>query len=62
MNYFITGATGFIGKRLIKKILARRTSVVYFLLRPSSADKLPALYDYWETTEARAIPVSGDLT
>ena len=62
MNYFITGATGFIGKRLIKKILARRTSVVYFLLRPSSVDKLPALYDYWETTEARAIPVSGDLT
>lgn len=62
MNYFITGATGFIGKRLIKKILARRTSVVYFLLRPSSFDKLPALYDYWETTEARAIPVSGDLT
>jgi NAD(P)-dependent dehydrogenase (short-subunit alcohol dehydrogenase family) len=62
MNYFITGATGFIGKRLIKKILARRGNVVYFLLRPSSVDKLPTLYDYWETTAARAIPVMGDLT
>ncbi|KQW87309.1 short-chain dehydrogenase [Massilia sp. Root418] len=61
MQYFVTGATGFIGKRLVKKLLARKGSVVYFLLRESSRDKLASLYEYWGTTKARAIPVFGDL-
>ncbi|HZX26944.1 MAG TPA: SDR family oxidoreductase [Telluria sp.] len=61
MQYFVTGATGFIGKRLVKKLLARKGSVVYFLMREGSRDKLPALLDYWGTTKARAIPVFGDL-
>ena len=43
MQYFVTGATGFIGKRLVKKLLARKGSVVYFLMRESSRDKLPEL-------------------
>jgi NAD(P)-dependent dehydrogenase (short-subunit alcohol dehydrogenase family) len=61
MKYFITGATGFIGKRLVKKLLARSGSVVYFLMRESSQDKLPALLEYWGATKAQAIPVFGDL-
>jgi NAD(P)-dependent dehydrogenase (short-subunit alcohol dehydrogenase family) len=61
MQYFVTGATGFIGKRLVKKLLARKGSVVYFLMRESSRDKLPALLEYWGTTKTRAIPVYGDL-
>jgi len=61
MEYFVTGATGFIGKRLVKKLLARRGSTVHFLVRPESRDKVPALLDYWSTTEARAKPVFGDL-
>lgn len=61
MQYFVTGATGFIGKRLVKKLLARKGSVVYFLARESSLDKVPALLEYWGTTKARAIPVCGDL-
>ena len=40
MHYFVTGATGFIGKRLVKKLLARKGSVVYFLLRKESEAKL----------------------
>ncbi len=62
MKYFVTGATGFIGKRLVKTLLARRGAVVYFLLRPESEGKLAALLDYWEVTKARAVPVFGDLT
>jgi NAD(P)-dependent dehydrogenase (short-subunit alcohol dehydrogenase family) len=61
MQYFVTGATGFIGKRLVKKLLARKGSVVYFLMREESKDKLPDLLEYWGTTRARAIPVFGDL-
>jgi NAD(P)-dependent dehydrogenase (short-subunit alcohol dehydrogenase family) len=62
MQYFVTGATGFIGKRLVKALLARRGAVVYFLLRPQSEGKVADLLAYWGTTKARAIPVFGDLT
>ena len=62
MQYFVTGATGFIGKRLVKALLARRGATVHFLVRPGSEGKLEALYDYWGVTKARALPVSGDLT
>jgi len=62
MHYFVTGATGFIGRRLVKTLLARRGSVVHFLLRPESGDKVPALLEYWGATKTRAIPVYGDLT
>ena len=61
MSYFVTGATGFIGKRLVKKLLARRNAVVYFLIRPESRDKVPDLLDFWGADEARAVPVVGDL-
>jgi NAD(P)-dependent dehydrogenase (short-subunit alcohol dehydrogenase family) len=62
MQYFVTGATGFIGKRLVKTLLARKGSVVHFLLRPESEGKVAGLLAYWGTTKARAIPVYGDLT
>jgi NAD(P)-dependent dehydrogenase (short-subunit alcohol dehydrogenase family) len=62
MQYFVTGATGFIGKRLVKKLLQRRGSVVYFLIRAGSADKVPALLEYWGVDAKRAIAVHGDLT
>ncbi len=62
MQYFVTGATGFIGKRLVKKLLARRGSTVHFLMREESAAKLPDLLAYWGVSKTRAIPVYGDLT
>src|SRR5205823_6493984 len=62
MQYFVTGATGFIGKRLVRALLQRRGSTVYFLLRPESAGKLDELLAYWGVTKARAIAVFGDLT
>jgi len=62
MQYFVTGATGFIGKRLVKKLLARRGSTVYFLVRPGSEDKVAGLLEHWGVSKARAIAVGGDLT
>lgn len=62
MQYFVTGATGFIGKRLVKALLARRGATVYFLLRPGSEGKVPELLAYWGAAKGRAIPVTGDLT
>ncbi len=62
MNYFITGASGFIGKRLVRKLLERDGSVVYFLVRALEADAVAQLREYWGADESRAIPVVGDLT
>jgi NAD(P)-dependent dehydrogenase (short-subunit alcohol dehydrogenase family) len=62
MQYFVTGATGFIGKRLVKALLARRGAVVHFLLRPESEGKVPELLAYWGVNKSRAVPVYGDLT
>ncbi|MBL0730229.1 SDR family oxidoreductase [Piscinibacter sp. HJYY11] len=62
MQYFVTGATGFIGKRLVKTLLQRRGATVHFLLREGSESKLQALLEYWGAPEGRAVPVYGDLT
>jgi len=62
MQYFVTGATGFIGKRLVKKLLERKGAVVHFLIRQESADKVAGLRSYWGVGAARAVPVYGDLT
>lgn len=62
MQYFVTGATGFIGKRLVKKLLERKGAVVHFLIRKESADKVADLRSYWGVSAARAVPVFGDLT
>lgn len=62
MHYFVTGATGFIGKRLVKTLLARRGAVVHFLIRKESEAKVAALREYWGADARHAIPVYGDLT
>ena len=62
MEYFVTGASGFIGKRLVRKLLARRGATVHFLVRDASREKLAPLYAFWGVTAKRAIPVVGDIS
>jgi len=62
MHYFVTGATGCIGKRLVGKLLERKDAVVYFLVRQESASKVADLHAFWGVPASRAIPVVGDLT
>ena len=63
MAYFVTGASGFIGKRLVKKLLERPESTVYFLMRDDKgqAKKIKALRTFWGVNDKRAIPITGDL-
>jgi NAD(P)-dependent dehydrogenase (short-subunit alcohol dehydrogenase family) len=62
MRYFLTGATGFIGVRLAKKLLEREDAVVYFLVRSSKRDRIDALLERWGVGPDRAIAVVGDVT
>ena len=62
MPYFVTGATGFIGKRLVKKLLERKGAVVYVLIRKESEDKVKALREFCGVSAARLQPVFGDLS
>ena len=62
MNYFVTGASGFIGKRLMRRLLARADAKVYFLMRNPAADRVESLRNYWGADALRAIPIAGDLT
>ena len=61
MNYFLTGGTGFIGRFLVEKLLARG-GTVYLLVREQSQDKLRKLRERWQADESRVIAVPGDLT
>jgi NAD(P)-dependent dehydrogenase (short-subunit alcohol dehydrogenase family) len=61
MRYFVTGATGFLGRRLVRTLLASPDNTVRFLLRPSSAEKLPELRAFWGPHAERALPVYGDV-
>ena len=59
MQYFVTGATGFIGKRLVKKLLERKGAVVHFLIRKESAGKVDALRELHTPTVASDLQVAA---
>ena len=61
MQYFVTGATGFIGKRLVKTLLRGAARRCTSCCGRESEDKVPALLGYWGVTKPRH-PVLGDLT
>ncbi|MFP3978900.1 SDR family oxidoreductase [Marinobacter sp. KMM 10035] len=61
MNYFLTGGTGFIGRFLVEKLLARG-GTVHLLVRERSLGKLDALREGWGVDESRVKAVIGDLT
>ncbi len=61
MAYFITGATGFIGKHLLQRIV-RRKGTIYVLVRKSSQKKLIELRERLGVDDKRLVGVNGDLT
>ena len=59
MTYFVTGATGFIGRFLVERLLEREGDI-HVLVRESSRPKLDALIERWGAPD-RINPVVGDL-
>ncbi|HEY3717001.1 MAG TPA: SDR family oxidoreductase [Jatrophihabitantaceae bacterium] len=60
MNYFVTGATGFIGRFLVGELL-KREGTIYVLCRAGSLEKVDELRARWGVDEDRIVPVLGDL-
>jgi short-subunit dehydrogenase len=60
MNYFVTGATGFIGRHLVEELL-KREGTIYALVREGSRGRLDELGEKLEAGD-RLVPVVGDLS
>ncbi len=61
MAYFVTGATGFIGRNLVE-LLLEREGTVYVLVREGSKGRLEELRNRWGVDEDRVVGVVGDLS
>jgi len=61
VSYFVTGATGFIGRRLVECLL-KREGTIYVLVREGSKGRLEELRNRWGASEDRIVPVVGDLS
>ena len=60
MTYFVTGATGFIGRHLLTHLLARKGDI-YCLVRKNSLPKFEELREGFGADGKRLIAVQGDL-
>ncbi|MEY2516283.1 MAG: hypothetical protein QOJ89_3641, partial [bacterium] len=61
MTYFVTGATGFIGRHLVERLL-ERDGDIHVLVRAGSQERLAQLVERWGAGAADRIkPVIGDL-
>lgn len=61
MTYFVTGATGFLGRHLLAKLLKRRGKI-FALVRKESVPKLEAIIENLGAGKDEIVPVIGDLT
>ncbi len=60
MTYFVTGATGFLGKRLLRKLMARK-GTIYVLMRDTSPEKVAQLRSFAGDNSDRIKPIQGDI-
>src|SRR6187455_1864996 len=61
MAYFVTGATGFIGRNLVE-LLLEREGTIYVLVREGSQGRLAELRNRWGVDEERVVGIVGDLS
>ena len=48
MSYFVTGATGFIGRHLVEELLDHREGTIFALVRQGSLPRLETMIELWE--------------
>ncbi len=60
MDYFVTGATGFIGRYLVSNLLKRK-GTIHVLIRAGSEKKFEAIAEKMGWDRKRVLPVAGDL-
>ena len=60
MNYFVTGATGFVGRHLVAELL-KREGTINVLVREGSGGKVDALIEDLGAS-GRIKPISGDMS
>ncbi len=60
MSYFVTGATGFVGRYLVSTLLKRK-GTIHVLLRKTSQKKFEQIAEKMGWDGKRVIPVFGDL-
>jgi len=60
MSYFVTGATGFIGRHLVEELVEHREGEIFVLCRAGSMGRMEALIRRWGSS--RVVPVVGDLS
>src|SRR6476620_4286822 len=61
MSYFVTGATGFIGRNLMEALLERE-GTIYVLVREGSKGRLQELRNRWGVDADRVVGIVGDLS
>ncbi len=61
MGYFITGATGFIGRSLVNELGRRCGEPIWVLVRPASRAKFDRLVREWGDVGRHVVPIEGDL-
>jgi NAD(P)-dependent dehydrogenase (short-subunit alcohol dehydrogenase family) len=61
MSYFVTGATGFIGRNLVE-LLLEREGPIHVLIREGSKGRLEELRSRWGADPERVVGIVGDLS
>ena len=62
MSAFVTGGTGFIGKRLVRRLLRRDGEPVYVLMFNGTPESMASLKEVWGANSARVTAIAGDIS
>ena len=62
MGAFVTGGTGFIGKRLVLRLLRRDAEPVHVLMFKPTPKSIGSLNEFWGPDSARVTAIAGDIS